>query len=155
MLTLVITALVVIGMIYVLSITKLKTYDIMFLILGVIFIGIVISTSPVYGYHEKVLEQEIQLVELSDDVYVTHYANDVYLYKYKVESNSDDEGSCETNIVRENVIETESQKCTNPVLRKYVKKAKTGIFSFCWQQEVEYEFYVPEGTIDYSKEVLN
>lgn len=155
MITLVITALIVIAMIYLLALTKLKTHDIMFLILGVIFIGITISTSPIYGYQDKVLEQEIELEAYPDGICVVRYSNDVYLYKHEIPNDSTEEKSYEGAILREKAVETESKTCKRPVLRKYIKKPKTGVFSFCWREEVEYEFYVPEGTIDYSKEVLN
>ena len=79
----------------------------------------------------------------------------MYLYKYEVKKGSDGEHSYKTGILRDNVIETESKQCKKPVVRKYFSKPKTGMFSFCWEKKVEYEFYVPEGTIEYSKEVLN
>ena len=155
MLTLVITAALVITAIFLLANTKMKTYDIMFVVFGIVFAGISIATGPIYGYHEKVLEKEIELVQLSDNIYVQQYVNNVYLYKYNIENDSDKEQSYKSNIIRDNVIETETENCVKPVLRKYVSKAKTGIFSFCWQEEVEYEFYVPIDAIEETGVTIN
>ena len=63
---------------------NIKRYDLTIIIGGVLLIGAIISTSPIYGYKDSYVEEEIELVSLYDekDMYVSKYLNDVYMYKY-------------------------------------------------------------------------
>lgn len=124
----------------------------------ILVVAIIVAFCPVNGYEdEATLVREIELVALSNDVssegrgllFVSVSANNVYSYKYEVDNPYGSDGkSFETKTVSENVIETESSQCQKAVLRVYEREAKTNIWTFCWVKQVEYEFYVPEGTID-------
>lgn len=125
---------------------------------AIIVIAVTIAFSPIHGFEEEaILIDEVELVALSNDVssegrgilFVSVSANNVYSYKYEVDNPYGSDGeSFETKTVSGNVIETESSQCQKAVLRVYERKPKTSVWTFCWETQVEYEFYVPEGTID-------
>jgi hypothetical protein len=128
------------------------------IIIGAIALGLF---APISGYNDWELVEETKLVSLSNTtasggtgfIYVSLSANNVYTYRYEVDSNFGSESSkeYETNTLTENVIESEDSNCKIPVLRKYKRTAKKSIWTFGVAFEEKYVFYVPEGSI--SKEI--
>lgn len=153
---------IIIGLIVTALLSVLAAEDLGFAILArmvFIFCFVIGAFVPVSGYHESNLEKEIELVSLSnttafDDtgvVYVSLSDDNMYTYRYETESEHDTETSKEyvTATVNGSIVkEIEDSECETPVLRVYCEKAKKSIWTlalFC--DEIEYVFYVPEGTI--------
>lgn len=166
MLTVIITILlaIIVTVVLIVLSTKynFKAHEITIITIGILIIGLSFAIAPIYGYEDPVLVKETKLVtlindnELENDIYVTVSANNIYSYKYEVKKPyTNDKTSYEINIIRGDVIENESDKCTTPVLRQYERKAKTGLFSLCWEVKKEYEFYIPKGSIQRTDEVIN
>ena len=129
------------------------------LLLGVIYMGVF---SPISGYEEWELKQETELISLSNNVasggngivYVSLSADNVYTYRYEINSEFGTETSREYRTVTltgNGVEEIEDSNCEVPVIRVYRKEAKKTIWTFGLKSETKYVFYVPEGSI--SKEV--
>jgi len=129
------------------------------LILGGIAIGVL---SPISGYNEWEVVQETELISLSNDmasggtgiVYVSLSADNVYSYRYEINSEFGTETSREyktATLTGKDVEEVEDPNCEVPVIRVYKRDAKRTIWTFGLYGETKYVFYVPEGTI--SKEI--
>lgn len=121
-----------------------------------------IGTSAISGYEEWELMEETELISLSKDVasggtgfvYVSLSADNVYTYRYEINSEFGTETSKEyktTTLTDKDVEEIEDPNCEVPVIRVYQRDAKRTIWTLGWATETKYVFYVPEGTI--SKEV--
>lgn len=129
-------------------------------IIAGILVGLFI---PVSGYTEWKLENEIELISLSNTtafggeglIYVSLSADNSYTYRYEIESEFGTETSKEytTNtLVKKSIEEIEDSECETPMLKVYSRKGKKSIWTFAlFSKEEHYVFYVPEGTI--SKEV--
>ena len=117
---------------------------------------------PHSGYEESKLEEQIELVSLSNSVasegggmlYVSVNAENVYSYRYEVVSDvPGKEGKTyKTATVSADedveILEVETTDGSKPILAKYVAKGKKSIWTFALGAEkVTYIFYIPEGTI--------
>ena len=117
---------------------------------------------PHSGYEESKLEEQVELVSLSNSVasegggmlYVSVNAENVYSYRYEVESDiPEKEGKTyKTATVSEDenieILEVETTDGSKPILAKYVAKGKKSIWTLALgAEEVTYIFYVPEGSI--------
>lgn len=131
-------------------------------ILMVILAILIVAFSPISGYNEWGLIEETELISLSNDVasgetgmvYVSLSADNVYTYRYEINSEFGTETSREyktTALHNKDVEEIEAPDCEVPVIRVYQRDAKRTIWTFGWYIETKYVFYVPEGTI--SKEI--
>ena len=134
-------------------------------VIGVLIIAASLAIglfAPISGYKDWEFLKETELVSLSNSVasegggliYVSVSANNVYTYRYEIDSEFGTETSkeYETSTISNNVQEIEDSNCETPVLRTYTRKGKKSIWTFAiWSDEFEHVFYVPEGTI--SKEV--
>jgi len=129
------------------------------MIVSSITVGLMI---PISGYSDWELVEEKELISLSNSlgtegyggIYVSLSAENVYTYRYEIESEFGTETSREyvTKTISFNVQEIEDPNCQKPVIRTYLKKAKKTAWTFALgANEYSYVFYVPEGTI--SKEV--
>lgn len=107
-------------------------------------------------YQPKEKIGEIPLVSLSNSTenvgfYVQLSTNNVYSYRYKVDSEFGTETSnnyVTRTLSGSNIIESEDPNCTSPALQIFKRKAKITIWSFgLLDSETTYVFYVPEGTI--------
>lgn len=128
-------------------------FAIFFIIFGIAY-GLFIPT----GYKEPVLTEKIELVSFNNELvssedgnlfYVSVFADNTYSYRYEVNDKYNlGEKSYEIGTVSKNVIEIESSECDKAVLQVYKLKSKSTFVSFgLWNGEIEYVFYVPEGTI--------
>ena len=132
------------------------------LVIGAIVAGV---SSPLSGYKEWELIGETELISLSNDIasggtgmlYVSLSANNVYTYRYEINSEFGTETSREymtTTLTGGGVEEIEDPNCEVPLLRVYHREAKRTIWTFGVVGETKYVFYVPEGTI-YKEVKLN
>lgn len=128
---------------------------IIFVLLSGLAIGLVF---PVSGYTDWEQIDEIELVSLSNSlgtessgfIYVSLSANNVYTYRYEVESQFGTNSSKEykTGTLSNNVTEVEDPNCDIPVLRIYERSGRKTIWTFAFRtNEYSYVFYVPEGSI--------
>ena len=130
------------------------------LVLGAIGMGVFL---PISGYEEWELKQETELISLSNDVasggnrrvYVSLSADNVYTYRYEINSEFGTETSREyktETLTGNGVEEIEDPNCEVPVIRVYQRTGKMSFWTFAVASaEYKYVFYVPEGSI--SKEV--
>lgn len=107
---------------------------------------LVIAVSPIHGFGERVLAEEVSItfltingeVEMGEIRYVSVSNAEVYCYKVS--------GDTKISVLtkkQENISCIESEECTRPVLRIYERKAKNSLFNFSVQTKKEYEFYIP------------
>ena len=130
------------------------------LVLGAIGMGVFY---PISGYQDWELKQETELISLSNDiasggsgiVYVSLSADNVYTYRYEINSEFVTETSREyktATLTGNGVEEIEDPNCDVPVIRVYQRNGKMSFWTFAVaSREYKYVFYVPEGSI--SKEV--
>ena len=133
-------------------------------IFSVIFVGVILSSLviglfyPAKGFTDWQLVKETELVTLSNSVasqgsgrmfYVSISADNVYSYRYEIES----EFKTEVDTVSgDNVEEIEEANSSKAILQEYHRKGKMSIWSFAFlSDETRYVFRVPKGTI--SREV--
>ena len=135
-------------------------------IFSVISIVVVIAAGgiglfyPIKGYTDWQLVKETELVTLSNSVasqgtgrmfYVSISADNVYSYRYEIESEFKTEGSksYKVDIVSgDNVEEIEEPNSSKAILQEYHRKGKMSIWSFAFlSDETRYVFRVPKGTI--------
>ena len=121
--------------------------DILFVII-MILATLIGGFSPISGYNEWELIEEMELISLSNDVdskgngmiYVTLSADNVYTYRDEISSEIG-------TLTGKNVEEVEDPNCEVPVIRVYRKVAKATIWTYGLYSKTKYVFYVPEGTI--------
>lgn len=112
--------------------------------LVVVVVGIL---APFHGYHEPILMQECELVELVEDtgVYIIEDSNRTPYYKYAADSYETGIHDPYTDSNIEIVI---SDKYEKPILAKYYAKAKKGVFGLgIFMNETEYKIYAREENI--------
>lgn len=127
-----------------------------------VFVMLIGLFDPLSGFEESKLEEQVELVSLSNSVasegggmlYVSVNAENVYSYRYEVESDvPEKEGKTyKTGTVSEDenieILEVETTDGSKPILAKYVAKGKKSIWTLALGAEkVTYIFYVPEGSI--------
>lgn len=163
MLTIVIGICVLCGIVVLLANTNMRSMDVSILCFGLLLVVLFLGfNAPLSGYTEWKQQDEIELVSLSNSlasggtgtIYVSLSSENVYTYRYEIESEFGTETSkeYETNTASDNVEEIEDPNCEIPVLRIYTRKGKMSIWTFALgNKETKYVFYVPEGTI--AKEV--
>ena len=139
-------------------------------IFSVIFVGVILSALgiglfyPAKGFTDWQLVKETELVTLSNSVasqgsgrmfYVSISADNVYSYRYEIESEFKTEGSKSykvDTVSGDNVEEIEEANSSKAILQEYHRKGKMSIWSFAFlSDETRYVFRVPKGTI--SREV--
>ena len=144
--------------------------DINSIVFSVIFTDVVIVAGviglfyPIKGYTDWQLVKETELVTLSNSVasqgsgrmfYVSISADNVYSYRYEIESEFKTEGSKSykvDTVSGDNVEEIEEANSSKAILQEYHRKGKMSIWSFAFlSDETRYVFRVPKGTI--SREV--
>ncbi len=140
--------------------------DINSIVFSVIFTGVVIVAGgiglfyPIKGYTDWQLVKETELVTLSNSVasqgsgrmfYVSISADNVYSYRYEIESEFKTEGSKSykvDTVSGDNVEEIEEANSSKAILQEYHRKGKMSIWSFAFlSDETRYVFRVPKGTI--------
>lgn len=122
-------------------------------IMAGIFIGVFVPVE----YGEWELVDQTELVSLSNNtvsegggiIYVSVSGENTYTYRYEITSEfgTDTSKEYEVDTISNNVIESEDPNCEVPVLNKYKRKGKITIWTFGLGSEIQYVFYVPEGTI--------
>ena len=155
---------IVLGIIFLFVLARLNADANVATIICVLIIlgGIGVGLSPISGYKEWELKQETELISLSNDiayggtglVYVSLSADNVYTYRYEINSEFGTETSREyktATLTGNGVEEIEDPNCEVPVIRVYKRDAQKTIWTFGLASEAKYVFYVPEGSI--SKEV--
>ena len=139
--------------------------DINSIVFSVIFTGVVIVAGgglfyPAKGFTDWQLVKETELVTLSNSVasqgsgrmfYVSISADNVYSYRYEIESEFKTEGSKSykvDTVSGDNVEEIEEANSSKAILQEYHRKGKMSIWSFAFlSDETRYVFRVPKGTI--------
>ena len=140
--------------------------DINSIVFSVIFTDVVIVAGviglfyPIKGYTDWQLVKETELVTLSNSVasqgsgrmfYVSISADNVYSYRYEIESEFKTEGSKSykvDTVSGDNVEEIEEANSSKAILQEYHRKGKMSIWSFAFlSDETRYVFRVPKGTI--------
>ena len=135
-------------------------------IFSVIFVGVILSSLviglfyPAKGFTDWQLVKETELVTLSNSVasqgsgrmfYVSISADNVYSYRYEIESEFKTEGSKSykvDTVSGDNVEEIEEANSSKAILQEYHRKGKMSIWSFAFlSDETRYVFRVPKGTI--------
>ena len=152
---------IILTFVFLLLVADLEVATVIFvlLVLGAIGIGVFY---PISGYQDWELKQETELISLSNDVasggsgiaYVSLSADNVYTYRYEINSEFGTETSREyktATLTGNGVEEIEDPNCEVPVIRVYKRDAQKTIWTFGLASEAKYVFYVPEGSI--SKEV--
>lgn len=163
---------IIIGVVIIVVLIFLGTewIDINSIVFSVIFTGVVIVAGviglfyPVKGYTDWQLVKETELVTLSNSVssqgigrmfYVSISADNVYSYRYEIESEFKTEGSKSykvDTVSGDNIEEIEEPNSSKAILQEYHRKGKMSIWSFAFfSDETRYVFRVPKGTI--SREV--
>jgi len=118
-------------------------------IVAVIGIAIVFLF-PLGGYNEAELIQQTDIIPIAEVTkrenakYVLASNQGVYVYR-RIDSTTSEKGELESIKGHNTSIKVEALKDgENPVMYKYVRKAKCGWFSFAfWASKTEYVFYVP------------
>ena len=135
-------------------------------IFSVIFVVVVIGAGgiglfyPAKGFTDWQLVKETELVTLSNSVasqgsgrmfYVSISADNVYSYRYEIESEFKTEGSKSykvDTVSGDNVEEIEEANSSKAILQEYHRKGKMSIWSFAFlSDETRYVFRVPKCTI--------
>lgn len=127
-----------------------------------IIIGLHICSYGIFGateYTEWENVEEIELESLSNStqsaeteiIYVSVNSDNVYSYRYQVDYDfptiNSKEYKMET-LSGSNITEFEDKECKNPVLKVYRRKGIPTIWNMAvGNTEIEYVFYVPEGSI--------
>ena len=161
MLTIIICVLIAAVLFY---FTAIHMEDVLLAALSILLglLGVFVAIfAPLSGYEEPVKAAEVELVSLSNAIasegrgriYVSVNAENVYSYRYEVES---DVVEKEGKIYKANtisgsdgeILEVETTDGTKPMLVKYAQKGKKSIWTFALGcEKYTYIFYVPEGTI--------
>lgn len=130
----------------------------MWSIMGILYLGLF---CPLSGYNDWRLVEETPLVSLSNStategkgnlIYVSISAENVYSYRYKIESEIKTENAKTYKVDTKSeadgkITETEDIDCKLPSLRHYTRTYKKSIWTFGLGHDNLYDFYVPEGTI--------
>ena len=119
-------------------------------IFSVIFVGVILSSLviglfyPAKGFTDWQLVKETELVTLSNSVasqgsgrmfYVSISADNVYSYRYEIESEFKTEGSKSykvDTVSGDNVEEIEEANSSKAILQEYHRKGKMSIWSFAF-----------------------
>ena len=130
----------------------------MWSMMGILYLGLFCLLS---GYNDWRLVEETPLVSLSNStategkgnlIYVSISAENVYSYRYKIESEIKTENAKTYKVDTKSeadgkITETEDIDCKLPSLRHYTRTYKKSIWTFGLGHDNLYDFYVPEGTI--------
>ena len=140
--------------------SEVDTMCVIILTIAVIALGFGIGlSSPVQGYSESVLKDEVALVSFSENVssndygvYVISNKDGSYTVKYISNQDKESNKTYETYTFEtdsENIKEYDN--CKEPVLKKYVSEPVRGIWTFAiWcEDKVEYKLEVPKDSIKY------
>lgn len=159
MLTIIIGAVVALGLIFLGASQRDDSGAILFYATAVIlvFSVFIVLFVPVAGFNEPELVEEIELVSLNNSVasegrgglfYVSVTAENVYSYRVEVPNTSEKEGKMyELKTVKGNVKELETDTA-KAVLRVYKAKPKRWLWTFAiGASETSYVFVVPYGSI--------
>ena len=159
---------IIIGIVIIIVLIFLGTewIDINSIVFSVIFVGVILSSLviglfyPAKGFTDWQLVKETELVTLSNSVasqgtgrmfYVSISADNVYSYRYEIESEFKTEGSKSykvDTVSGDNVEEIEEANSSKAILQEYHRRGKMSIWSFAFlSDETRYVFRVPKGTI--------
>lgn len=161
MLTIIISVLIAGALFY---FTAIHMEDVLLAAISILLglLGVFVAIfAPLSGYEESIKTSEIELVSLSNTIasegsgriYVSVNAENVYSYRYEVESDVvEKEGKTyKANTISSSdgeILEVETTDGSAPMLVKYVAKGKRSIWTFAVAcEKATYIFYVPEGTI--------
>ena len=156
--------------------TRKKDWDYNHRLTVLVIVGIICVVTipvglfaPIHGYDEKQCVKETELIELRSEekgtwyVYkskIADYSIKKYLYAFDNMESYELEGQAyEEDYITSGGDEIkvyESDECDKPVLKKFVSKGKSGIFSFAiGTNNVEYVFFIPTGTVLEEKQIWN
>ena len=159
---------IIIGIVIIIVLIFLGTewIDINSIVFSVIFVGVILSSLgiglfyPAKVFTDWQLVKETELVTLSNSVasqgsgrmfYVSISADNVYSYRYEIESEFKTEGSKSykvDTVSGDNVEEIEEANSSKAILQEYHRRGKMSIWSFAFlSDETRYVFRVPKGTI--------
>lgn len=127
-----------------------KTYILGVLLAATVTSMILILTSPVEGYYERILAEEVEISvcvlegEISEEKqkYLLILEDGKYEYRQK--------GEDKNTVVHSKITPVKYYQLAeynNPVVRVYETKAKYGWFTFCTYTKTDYEFYLPEDSV--------
>lgn len=129
------------------------------IIIGIVIIAVLIFVGIEIKINDTIFSVIFVGVILSSLViglfYVSISADNVYSYRYEIESEFKTEGSKSykvDTVSGDNVEEIEEANSSKAILQEYHRKGKMSIWSFAFlSDETRYVFRVPKGTI--SREV--